>query len=165
MAYLRPPNTILAGNGLKQNPPAVPLDPSGLLPVNLDADIASKTNLGVVRVGDGIDVTPDGTISVTFPSPEHPCRAILVSTDYAAQPTDYYIGVNSTGPTKIFLPENPEDCIQLVIKADMGPPLGTRKVTIIPQGISTIDGDTTHVLTIPYESINLISQGGNWHVI
>lgn len=165
MAYLRPPNTVFAGKALKQNPGPESLDPSGVLTVTLDAETASKTDLGVVKVGDGIDVTPDGTISVTFPPPEHPCNAILVTGDYAAQPTDYYIGIKSTGPTNIFLPENPMDCIQLIIKADMGPPLGPRKVTIIAQGTSTIDDAPTHVLTVPYESVNLISQGNSWHVI
>jgi hypothetical protein len=47
----------------------------------------------------------------------------------------------------------------------MEAPLGNRKITIVPQGSNTIDGATSHVLTIPYESVNLISQGNNWHVI
>jgi len=165
MAYNRPPQVTLAGVGLKQNPSPSITQPPGIVPVTLDADIATTTSLGVVKVGNNIDVTPDGTISVTFPSPEHPCRAILVTTDYTALTSDYYIGVKSSGPVNVFLPDNPEDCIQLVIKADMGPPLGTRKVTIVAQGTSTIDGDSTRVLTVPYESVNLISQGNSWHVI
>lgn len=165
MAYTRGPQTTLAGIGLKQNPLNSISNPPGIVPVTLDAEIATTTSAGMVIVGNNINVEPDGTISVTFPPPGQPCSAILVTTDYTVQSTDYYIGVTSTGPTNIFLPENPQDCIQLIIKADMSPPLGNRKVTIVAQGTSTIDGATTHVLTVPYESVNLISQGNNWHVI
>ena len=163
MAYLRPPNTVFAGRALKQNPEPIPLDPSGLLPVTLDAQIASKTQLGVVQIGDGISVTPDGVISVSGSSPS--CRAINVSTDYIVQSGDYYIGVTAPVSVTIYLPPDPADCIQLIIKADMGAPLGNRKVIVVAQGSATIDDEPSKVLTVPYESINLISQGGNWHVI
>lgn len=67
MAYNRPPTTIKAGRALRQDPPPTPLDPAGVLDVTLDADIASKTQLGVVQIGSGIDVTPEGIISVADP--------------------------------------------------------------------------------------------------
>lgn len=165
MAYIRPPNTIIARKGLKQEPAPTPLDPAGVLPINLDASISTKTDLGVVQIGDNIDVTPDGVISVTFPVIPGACKVVSVSEDYYVQQDDYYIGVTSSGPVTIFLPENPEDCIQLVIKADMGPPLGNKKVTIMAQGTNTIDDNSSVVLGVPYESLSVISQGGNWHKI
>lgn len=165
MAYIRPPNTVIAGRALSQNPPPTPLDPAGVLQVNIDANIASKTELGVVQIGDNIDITPDGVISVTFPNACQKCSAIVVDSDYFAQESDYYVGVKAEGPVKIYLPEDPHDCFQLVVKADMGPPLGNKKVTIIAQGSNTIDDEPSVVLTVPYESVTVLSQGGNWHKI
>ena len=63
MAYTRTPNTVIAGQGLKQNQQPVPLAPAGALPVVLDADIATTTGLGVVQVGSGLSITPEGVLS------------------------------------------------------------------------------------------------------
>lgn len=93
------------------------------------------------------------------------CTTILVSQDYTANVGDYYIGVTSTGPVTITLPANPPDCIELVIKAQMGPPIGNRKVTITTSDGSTIDGGSDYVLVVPYQSVNVMSQGSNWWII
>lgn len=93
------------------------------------------------------------------------CRAILVSQDYTAQVDDYYIGVNSLGPTTITLPNDPPDCREIIVKAEMGPPLGNRKVTVAAPLGSTIDGSSTYVIVVPYQSVNLLSRGGLWHII
>ena len=93
------------------------------------------------------------------------CQAILVSQDYLAQVDDYYIGVNSLGPTTITLPNNPPDCTEIIVKAEMGPPLGNRKVTVAAPLGSTIDGSSTYVIVVPYQSVNLLSRGGLWHII
>ena len=62
MAYTRPPAVTRAGQGLKQTP----LPPTqAIAPVVLDAEIATTTKLGVVKIGANISVTPDGTISAT----------------------------------------------------------------------------------------------------
>ena len=167
MAYSRNPNSVIAGNAIKQNPLPSTTSPAGVLPVVLDAVIASKTELGVAQIGDNIDVTPEGIISVTFPDCEceSKCKAISVDKDYTVKSDDFYIGVTSSKPVKILLPKDPKDCLHVVIKADMSPPLGNRKVTILAQGSNTIDDATLVVLTVPYESVTLISQGGNWHKI
>jgi hypothetical protein len=47
----------------------------------------------------------------------------------------------------------------------MGPPLGNRKITIVAQGISLIDGLSEYVIEVPYQSVNLICRGGNWWII
>ena len=96
------------------------------------------------------------------------CKAILVSEDYTANSSDYYIGVNSDGPTVIELPCNSRDCDEIVVKAEMGPPLGNRKITIIPCQDSTackIDGEDSYVIEVPYQSVNLIYRGGNWWIV
>lgn len=96
--------------------------------------------------------------------------ATLVSQDYSAEVDDYYIGVNSSGPVTITLPADCPDCYEIVIKAEMGPPLGNRKVTIVPPDdgstIVEIDGsDLPLIMTIPYESVHLIHRGGNWWIV
>ena len=96
------------------------------------------------------------------------CKAILVSEDYVADSSDYYIGVNSSGPTVIELPCNSSDCDEIIVKAEMGPPLGNRKITIIPCQDSTackIDGDDSYVIEVPYQAVNLIYRGGNWWIV
>jgi len=62
MSYTRPPASTLAGQALKQTP--VP-STQALVPVVLDAEIATTTQLGVVKVGSGISVAVDGTISAS----------------------------------------------------------------------------------------------------
>ena len=62
MSYIRPPASTIAGQALKQTPaPAT----QALAPVVLDAEIATAAQLGVVKIGSGITVQPDGTISST----------------------------------------------------------------------------------------------------
>jgi hypothetical protein len=63
MAYNRQPQTVLAGMALKQNPPPGIIQPAGIVPVTLDADIATTTSLGVVQVGSGLSITPSGVLS------------------------------------------------------------------------------------------------------
>jgi hypothetical protein len=163
MAYLRPPNTILAGTALTQDPSPLPTDPSGAIAVQLSAQISSTQQLGVVQIGDGLSITEDGILSADAQGCN--CWARNIDSDYEVQATDYYIGVTADGPVIIILPEDPPDCLEFVIKADMPPPLGTRKITILPQGANTIDGDAKKILKVAYESVNIISQGTNWHII
>ena len=93
------------------------------------------------------------------------CKSILVSDDYDATCDDYYIGVNSNEPVTITLPENCIDCYEIIVKAEMGPPLGNRKVTITTLDGSLIDGDDEYIIEVPYDSINIICRGGDWHII
>ena len=93
------------------------------------------------------------------------CQAILVSQDYTATLDDYYIGVNSTRPVTITLPTSNGDCGEIIIKAEMGPPLGNRKITITTSDGSFIDGASSYVITVPYQSVNLLQRGGDWWTI
>jgi len=90
---------------------------------------------------------------------------ILVSEDYQALNTDYYIGVNSENAVMITLPEECSDCQQIIVKAEMGPPLGNRKVTVTTSDGSLIDGLTEYVIEVPYQSVHVLCRGGEWHII
>lgn len=93
------------------------------------------------------------------------CSTTLVSEDYSATMDDYYIGVDSSGPTTITLPNDCTDCGEIIVKAEMGPPVGTRKVTIVPSGSSLIDGKPSIVLQNPWESVTLICRDNNWYIV
>lgn len=62
MAYNRPPVTTQAGQGLKQTPGTTV---QSMGPVILDCEIASVTQLGVVKQGSNITIDLDGTINAT----------------------------------------------------------------------------------------------------
>jgi hypothetical protein len=163
MAYNRPPQVVIAGVALKQTPPPTIVQPAGIVPVVLDAAIATTTSLGVVQIGEGINVTPEGVISVNGSSSG--CNTILVGENYECEIDDCYIGVNSLGPVTISLPVDISDGHQIVVKAEMGPPIGNRKVTINTLDGSLIDDAPTFVLSVPYESVHLIRRGFAWHII
>jgi hypothetical protein len=93
------------------------------------------------------------------------CKSILVSEDYTATCDDYYIGVNSDEPVIISLPEDCTDCCEIIVKAEMGPPLGNRKVTVTTTDGSYIDGIDKYIIEVPYQSVNIICRGGDWHII
>jgi hypothetical protein len=62
MAYTKPTATTLAGLALKQTPAPIV---NAIVPVVLDAEIATAVQLGVVKIGSGITVAVDGTISAS----------------------------------------------------------------------------------------------------
>jgi hypothetical protein len=78
---------------------------------------------------------------------------------------DYYIGVASDGPTTITLPGDCQDCHEIIVKAEMGPPLGNRKITIVTADNALIDGANNYIIEVPYQSVNVLCRGGNWHII
>lgn len=93
------------------------------------------------------------------------CKRIVVSQDYHAQMDDYYIGVNSSRPVTITLPANCRSGCKIIIKAEMGPPLGYRKITIITEDGSMIDGEYSYIIEVPYQSVSMICRAGDWWII
>jgi hypothetical protein len=93
----------------------------------------------------------------------------LVSKNYLAQVDDYYIGVDSTRPVTITLPADCDNSCEIIVKAEMGAPLGNRKITIVPPADGStevlIDGEPKYVIEVPYQSVHLICRGGNWWTI
>lgn len=93
------------------------------------------------------------------------CQTVLVSQDYTATSADWYIGVNSDSPVTITLPDDCGPCQQIIVKAEMGPPLGNRKVTVTTSDGATIDGELNYVMSVPWESVTLVCRGGNWYIV
>jgi hypothetical protein len=92
-------------------------------------------------------------------------NTILVDETYYAQSEDFYIGVDSEGPTTIYLPEEPVDGKLIIVKAEMAPPLGNRKITVTTNDGTLIDGYSEYVIQVSHESVSLIYRGTEWHII
>lgn len=92
------------------------------------------------------------------------CNTVLVDKDYTAKSTDYYIGVSSQKPVNIILPSKPENCKTYIIKAEMPPPLGNRKITVKGNG-NTIDGQTSYIMENAWECITILFRGTSWNII
>lgn len=92
-------------------------------------------------------------------------KCILVTKDYQATSEDYYIGVNSKDSVTIVLPQDCEDCQEIVVKAEMGAPLGNRKVIVVAGPDSSIDDKESYTITVPYGFVRVICQEGTWHII
>ena len=165
MSYTRPPNAVLAGRALKQKPEPSPIQPTGVLPVSLDVEIASKNQLGVVQIGSGIEVTEDGLISVTGEDDSN-CilNATLVSESYNVAEDDCYIGVDAEKATTITLPTNPVKGKVIIVKAEMKPPLGNRKITITTDDGTLIDGYQNCIIQVSNETVRLLFRDG-WRII
>jgi len=88
-------------------------------------------------------------------------NTIIVSENYTAKLTDYYIGVDSQGPVTITLPDDAPKGTQYIIKLQMGAPIGTRKVTV--KSGTNIDNVGIIILTNPYEALQVLFQSA-WHI-
>jgi hypothetical protein len=92
MAYSRQPQVVIANGGaLKQTPVPSNIQPPGIVPVEIEAEISTTANLGVVQVGSGLSITPLGVLSATN-SGSNFINVKLTNVDYTATASDYYIG-------------------------------------------------------------------------
>jgi hypothetical protein len=107
---------------------------------------------------------PPGPIGPSGPPGECSCqfKRILVSEDYNAEVDDYYIGVNSSGPVTITLPADAANTNEIIVKSEMEPPLGNRKITVVGDDGTTIDGYSEYVIQVAYEKVRLIYRGDGW---
>ena len=108
---------------------------------------------------------PQGPQGDPGTDPETSCNTVTVKENYESTSDDCYIGVNSSGPVTISLPVDISDGHQIAIKAQMGPPLGNRKVTIVTLDGSLIDGENSYTMTVPYESVHVLYHDGNWNIV
>jgi hypothetical protein len=101
------------------------------------------------------------------PSPPSTCSIStkLVSESYQMILDDCYVGVQSTGPTTITLPLNPDDGQIAIVKVEMQAPIGNKKVTINTGDSSLIDGKSSIVLQNQWESRTFIFRGDDWYTI
>lgn len=94
-----------------------------------------------------------------------PFNTIVVSENYTASDRDYYIGVDSNKPTCITLTPDASDGTEIIVKVEMKPPIGNRKVTVKTVDGSLIDGSGNYVMQNGYEFVQVIRRGRNWFII
>lgn len=92
-------------------------------------------------------------------------NTILVRSTYRATNDDFYIGVDSNEPTTVYLPTEPVDGKIIVVKAEMKPPIGNRKITVKCLNDELIDGYIEYVIQVSNESVSVIYRGNSWHII
>jgi len=86
---------------------------------------------------------------------------------YAAVYSDYYIGVNCTGPCTVTLPYNPETGRSVVVKDESGHAGDGihRAITIVGANVAdTIDNQTSAILNISNGALQFIYRAG-WRII
>jgi len=97
MAYSRPP--VQPGRALTRSP-SVPVESTaGVFDFSLDADIATTTSLGVVQVGSGLAITPEGVLSATNSGSSDFVNVTLTGVNYTAISTDLYVGATNNNIT------------------------------------------------------------------
>lgn len=156
MAYNRQPQTVLAGSRLKQNPPPSEIQPAGIIPVILDVDIATTTNLGVVQVGSGLSITPSGILSATGGSSSF-INVTLTSTNYTATADDYYIGATKK-EIEITLPLGITGKVYIIKNQVSG------NIKVKASGSQKIDTASDKTLGTE-SSIIVVFDGSRWNII
>ena len=90
-----------------------------------------------------------------------------ISSNYTAQPYDYYIGVNGTNVT-ITLPPG-ASVVQgktYIIKDESGRILtnGLYRVTVTRSGSDLIDDQTSFIIALNYGAVNVMWTGVQWRI-
>lgn len=156
MSYSRPPNVVVAGVGLVQNPSPSTVIPAGIVPVQVDAAIASTSTLGVVKVGSGLTVTPQGLLSATGGS-SIIVNVTLTAVNYTALATDYYIGATKNGIT-ITLPLGILGKVYYIKNQING------SITLKGSGGQTINNSSSKTLG-DEDGLIVVFDGTRWNVI
>lgn len=84
---------------------------------------------------------------------------------YYGTDADFYIGVSSEKPVTVYLPAAAPDGKIIIIKAEMRPPLGSRKVNISTTDGSKIDGYSDASINVSHGYITLIRNNNEWYII
>lgn len=105
-----------------------------------------------------------GDIGASGPPGECDCcdKSIVVHQNYTVKSEDFYIGVDADKSVTILLPESSFDCPEKIIKSEMGPPMGNRKIIIRASGNVLIDNKKSITLEEPYEFLRLYYRNGRW---
>lgn len=87
------------------------------------------------------------------------------ASSYTGTDDDFYIGVASDKASTIYLPAAARNGKIIIIKAEMRPPIGTRKIHVVTTDGSTIDGYDSTSIRISYGSLVMIRNNDNWFTI
>ena len=121
-------------------------------------------NTGVLSLtaGTGISLTAStGNITISSFGADL-INVIGVTTSYTATLTDEYIGVKSASAVTITLPAGVDGRVY-TIKDEFGQ--GSGKITIQPQAGSKVDNANTYIISVPYQSVQVVFRSGNWWIM
>lgn len=160
MAYSRQPQVVIANGGaLKQNPPVSSQTPPGIVPVELEAKISTTTNLGVIQVGSGLSITPEGVLSATG-GEDDCCKKVkvkLTSIDYTITSDDYYVGATNNNIT-LTLPKGLLGRVYYIKNQVSG------NIKVQGTGGETIDGSAFQTLGSNAGFI-VVFDGTRWNIL
>ena len=105
------------------------------------------------------------TRKITSRGSSREIRTTTATATHYATATEFYIGVSSEKPVTVYLPAAAADGKIIIVKAEMRPPLGSRKVNIATTDGSTIDGYSDASINVSHGNISLIRNNGNWFII
>lgn len=87
-----------------------------------------------------------------------------ITTYYQASNTDDYIGVNSNVPVTIVLPISPNTGKKLIVK-DEGNKIATYNITVQAGAGTSVENDSSVIMTINHQSFTYFYNGSNWFLI
>lgn len=121
-------------------------------------------NTGVLSLVAGAGITLSGSTGTITVSAEGAdlIHTYGTTTSYTATNDDEYIGVNSVNAVTITLPLGVTGRVY-TIKDEHGQ--GSGKITIKPQNGELIDGAATYIISVPYQSVNIVFRAGQWRII
>jgi len=131
-----------------------------------NSPLSSTTSYGVVKVGNGVNVT-NGVISVvgngTVNTKLVNNAASPYTLDSSGATPNYYLGVVGTGAAiSILLTAGTEGRV-VVIKSEAGQ---TSDITITPNGAETIENVASYtILAATDGAVTLVFSGTNWNVV
>ncbi len=122
------------------------------------------TNTGVLSLiaGSGITLSNSTGVITIAANAADLINVYGTNVSYTANVTDEYIGVYSASATTITLPTGVNGRVYY-IKDEYGQ--GSGKITIQPQIGELIDGKTNYVISVPYQSVNVVYRATGWWII
>jgi hypothetical protein len=87
-----------------------------------------------------------------------------ITTYYQASNADDYIGVNANVPVTIFLPTSPNTGKKLIVK-DEGNKIATYNITVQAGAGTSVENDSSVIMTINHQSFTYFYNGSNWFLI
>ena len=87
-----------------------------------------------------------------------------ITTYYQATDNDDYIGVNASVPVTIVLPTSPNTGKKLIVK-DEGNKIATYNITVQAGAGTSVENDSSVIMTINHQSFTYFYNGSNWFLI
>jgi hypothetical protein len=87
-----------------------------------------------------------------------------ITTYYQASNVDDYIGVNANVPVTIVLPQIPSYGKKLIVK-DEGNKIATYNITVQAGAGTSVENDSSVIMTINHQSLTYFFNGNNWFIV